>query len=138
MTGESLSPRTSKPIFLSSDLKKLLFSRMRASFWAPASNTSQAKTERIIQYNIIVAGHIYIYSRERKGRGTSAGAILPKDNSNSRDDLLHCRRRHGGSVQMARTGVLQVLDYLLKDGSQTERKRYDSTRIATCMLCFFQ
>lgn len=37
---------------------------------------------------------------------------------------------------MARTGVLQVLDYLLKDGSQTERKRYDSTQIATCMLCF--
>jgi hypothetical protein len=45
MTGESLSPRTSKPIFLSSDLKKLLFSRMRASFWAPSVHH---KEKRII------------------------------------------------------------------------------------------
>ena len=33
VTGESLSPRILKPIFCSSDLKKLLFSRTRASFW---------------------------------------------------------------------------------------------------------
>lgn len=38
MTGESLSPSTSNPIFWSCDLKKLLFSRIRASFTAPTTS----------------------------------------------------------------------------------------------------
>lgn len=53
ITGESLSPRTSNPIFCSSDLKKLLFSRICASFWAPTQtvliNASKKAKQHAIQ-----------------------------------------------------------------------------------------
>lgn len=45
---------------------------------------------------------------------TSVGAILPKDNFNSRDNLLDCWWWHGSGIQMGRTTMLQVLNYLLK------------------------
>lgn len=46
--------------------------------------------------------------------GTSIRAILPKDNFNSRDNLLHCWWWHGSSIQMGWATMLQVLNYLLK------------------------
>jgi hypothetical protein len=108
MTGESLSPRTSKPIFLSSDLKKLLFSRMLASFWAPSTHHKEKKKNYSIEH--YSETHLLM----KNSFSTSVGAILPKDNFNSRDNLLRCWRRHGSSIQMSRATLLQALNYLLK------------------------